>query len=62
MEDVVHCTDCKAHWGYVIVILHYRAKIDGIWFGQILKKEDAKVSWVLVKLKNGWNSMDPPKE
>ena len=28
-EDVVHCTDCKAHWGNVIVILGY---IKTIWF------------------------------
>ena len=31
-EDVVHCTDCKAHWGNVIVILGYINKIDLIWF------------------------------
>ena len=27
-EDVVHCTDCKAHWGNVIVILGYINKTD----------------------------------
>ena len=27
-EDVVHCTDCKAHWGNVFVILGY---INTIW-------------------------------
>ena len=30
-EDVVHFTDCKAHWGNVIVILGYINKIDLIW-------------------------------
>ena len=35
-EDVVHCTDCKAHWGKVIVILDYINKIDLIWFKRAL--------------------------
>lgn len=30
-EHVVHCTDCNAPWGYVIVILGYMNKIDLIW-------------------------------
>ena len=35
LEDVVHCTDCKAYWGSVIVILGYVNKIDLIWFDLI---------------------------
>ena len=31
-EDVDHCTDCKAHWGNVIVILGYINKTDLSWF------------------------------
>ena len=32
-EDVIHCTDCKVHWGNVIVILDdLRKKNDLIWF------------------------------
>ena len=31
-EDVVHCTDCKAHWLNVIVILGYINKFDLIWY------------------------------
>ena len=30
-EDVVHCTDCKAHWFNVIVILGYINKFDLIY-------------------------------
>ena len=32
-EDVVQCTECKAHWGNVIVILGYMNKNDliGLW-------------------------------
>ena len=31
MEDVVHCTDCEAHWGSVIEILGYINKTDSTW-------------------------------
>ena len=30
-EDVLYCTDCKAHWGNVIVILGYMNKTDLNW-------------------------------
>ena len=30
-ENVVHCTDCKAHWGNVIAIFIYINKTDLIW-------------------------------
>ena len=34
-EDVVHCTDCKAHWGNVIVILGYINKINLIFWASL---------------------------
>ena len=62
-EDVVHCADCKAHWGNVIVILGYINKIDLIWgggdCGQVtyfcFLTKSPKSSCRLVLLNKCWN-------
>ena len=41
-QDVIHCTDCKAHWGNVIVILGCIDQIDLIWFDLALCKNEIK--------------------
>ena len=42
--DVVHCTNCKAHWGNVIVILSYINKMT--WYKQAEKKRHKKKCYI----------------
>ena len=58
-EDVVHCTDCKAHWGNVIVILGYINKIDLIWFDLTVSLTSILIDFyrlVTTKLTSGFES------
>ena len=49
LEDVVHCTDCKAHWGTVIMTFGYIDKLIWLFLPTILFVQTQTFEWGMLQ-------------